>query len=202
MLEETTGTQLKNVKNITSNAYLTIAIKNDEKGIYVTGYANNAQDFTKNATTKTKFVKTQEDKKILSVGMTRSGSTQTSALIDETGKIWTVGNNAYGQMGNGTTESLRKPWCIQDNKIDISKNNTINLQVQGDKKQIQYSEILGFNVLTNNPLTPNVTFRTLDSNIATVSNTGIVTAQGTGTTYIELKDEQKEIIAKIKINVI
>ncbi len=201
MLEETTGKQLKNIKNITSNAYLTIAIKNDEKGIYVTGYANNAQDFTKNVTTKTKFVKTQEDKKILSVGMTRSGSTQTSALIDETGKIWTVGNNAYGQMGNGTTESLRKPWCIQDNKIDISKNNTINLQVQGDKKQIQYSEILGFNVLTNNPLTPNVTFRTLDSNIATVSNTGIVTAQGTGTTYIELKDEQKEIIAKIKINV-
>ena len=133
--------------------------------------------------------------------MTRSGSTQTSAIIDETGKIWTVGNNAYGQMGNGTTESLTRPWCIQDNKIDISKNNTINLQVQGDKKQIQYSEILGFNVLTNNPLTPNVTFRTLDSNIATVSNTGIVTAQGTGTTYIELKDEQKEIIAKIKINV-
>ena len=32
------------------------------------------------------------------------------------------------------------------------------------------------------------------SNIATVSNTGIVTAQGTGTTYIELKDEQKMCI--------
>ncbi len=91
--------------------------------------------FHKNATTKTKFVKTQEDKKILSVGMTRSGSTQTSAIIDETGKIWTVGNNAYGQIGNGTTESLTRPWCIQDNKIDISKNNTINLQVQGDKNK-------------------------------------------------------------------
>ena len=44
--------------------------------------------------------------------MTRSGSTQTSALIDETGKIWTVGNNAYGQMGNGTVQNLITPWCI------------------------------------------------------------------------------------------
>ncbi len=35
-----------------------------KKGIYVTGYANNAQDFTKNATTKNKVCKkTQEDKK-------------------------------------------------------------------------------------------------------------------------------------------
>ena len=154
MLRKTHEEEINRATNIIVEKNRVIAVKNDEKGIYVTGYANNALDFTKNATTKTKFVKTQEDKKILSVGMTRSGSTQTSAIIDETGKIWTVGNNAYGQMGNGTTESLRKPWCIQDNKIDISKNNTINLQVQGDKKQIQYSEILGFNVLTNNPLTP------------------------------------------------
>ena len=54
-------------------------------------------------------------------------------------------------------------------------------------------------IISNCQDNENVTFRTLDSNIATVSNTGIVTAQGTGTTYIELKDEQKEIIAKIKI---
>ena len=115
MLEEETNAPIKNVKTIKAGGYLTIAIKNDGKGIYVTGYSNYAQDFTTNTTTKTKLVKTQEDKQILSAGMTKSTSVQTSAIIDQTGKIWTVGYNGYGQIGNGTTESLKKAWCIQNN---------------------------------------------------------------------------------------
>ena len=201
MLEEETNAPIKNVKTIKAGGYLTIAIKNDGKGIYVTGYSNYAQDFTTNTTTKTKLVKTQEDKQILSAGMTKSTSVQTSAIIDQTGKIWTVGYNGYGQIGNGTTESLKKAWCIQNNQIDVSKNNTINLQTKGDQKQIQYTEKLGFNILTNNQLIPKVTFRTLDNKIATVSSTGIITAQELGTTYIEIKDEEKDITARVKVNV-
>ncbi len=55
--------------------------------------------------------------------MTSSNDYQTGAIADQDGMVYTVGLNDYGQMGNGTIESLITPWCISKKKINVKKNN-------------------------------------------------------------------------------
>ena len=46
-------------------------------------------------------------------GMRESGS---NYFIDNKGKVYTWGNNYYGQLGDGTNEDINVPICITDNK--------------------------------------------------------------------------------------
>ena len=48
--------------------------------------------------------------------ITKSGIKQTfyNGFIDKDGKVYTCGDNYYGQLGNGTTEDSNTPICISD----------------------------------------------------------------------------------------
>ena len=50
--------------------------------------------------------------------------------------VYTVGLNDYGQMGNGTIESLITPWCISKKRINVEKN-IINFEKSGEQEQIK-----------------------------------------------------------------
>lgn len=52
--------------------------------------------------------------KDISVASARYNSNETVILADSNGKVWTCGDNEYGQLGNGTFDNVDTPICISD----------------------------------------------------------------------------------------
>ena len=77
--------------------------------MYAVGRNNYGQLFTKDTSTKYKVVEVEKDKDIIAGTITSSNDYQTGAIADQDGMVYTVGLNDYGQMGNGTIESLITP---------------------------------------------------------------------------------------------
>ena len=200
MLEKSTNSKIQNVKHIYAGGYGVMAI-DGSNNLYVAGYANYAQNFTETTTTRSRLHKLENVGKVLSASLTKSTSAQTGAVINSKGKVLTVGYGANGETGSEVTENIVKSWCIQKSEFDISKNSVINLEVKGNQKQIEYSRLMGFNLLTNQFIDKDISFKSLDTSIATVSSTGLVTAQGFGTTYIQLTDSKNDLVAKVRVNV-
>ena len=200
MLEESTASKIQNVKHIYAGGYGVMAI-DGSNNLYVAGYANYAQNFTEKTTTRSRLHKLENVGKVLSASLTKSTSAQTGAVINSKGKVLTVGYGANGETGSEVTENIVKSWCIQKSEFDISKNSVINLEVKGNQKQIEYSRLMGFNLLTNQFIDKDISFKSLDTSIATVSSTGLITAQGFGTTYIQLTDSKNDLVAKVRVNV-
>ena len=59
-----------------------------------------------------------------------------------------------------------------------------------------------FNLLLNEVPDNTCVFKSADENVATVDeNTGVVTAVGTGTTFVKLYNGKNELYAAVKVNV-
>ena len=125
---DSSSAQLKNVNHIYSAGYATFATKN-ENGLYVTGYASCAQNFTQSTSTRKYLYKTQENKKIIAMALTRSTGKQTGIIVDDKGYIFTVGYNGNGEIGNGTVENRTKEWELTGLKVNVDQNNIINLKI-------------------------------------------------------------------------
>lgn len=56
-----------------------------------------------------------------SMGCSNMGvaTASTAIVIDENGKVWTWGDNSYGELGNGTKTASTIPVCISDDKNDV-----------------------------------------------------------------------------------
>ena len=104
------------VKDIEANGYTSIlSIKptttgtegnlSQTAGIYVTGYNNYGQLFNQDTKTLTSLTKVQEDKNIITMASTQNISSQTAAIVDDSGLVYTVGYNGNGELGNTTTTS-------------------------------------------------------------------------------------------------
>lgn len=111
------------------------------------------------------------------------------------------GYNAEGEIGNGTTEEIHIPFNITNSKIKVESDKIINLQAKGNTSQIRYSREMGLNLLTSRFLSESIEFKSLDEDVATVSSSGLVTAVGTGTTYIRITDKVNDIYGSVKVNV-
>ena len=138
VIDEDTNQQITGVSHILVSGYMTMAIKND-KSLYETGYAAYSQNFSKTNTTRTKMHKVFEGKNIIAMGATKELTNQTGAVVDDKGRIWTVGYNAEGEIGNGTTETTGTPTCITNSKLDTSSDKIVNLKVNGDQHQITFN---------------------------------------------------------------
>lgn len=146
---DSSSAQLKNVNHIYSAGYATFATKN-ENGLYVTGYASCAQNFTQSTSTRKYLYKTQENKKIIAMALTRSTGKQTGIIVDDKGYIYTVGYNGNGEIGNGTVENRTKEWELTGLKVNVDQNNIINLKNAGDTSKIKYDVSMKLNLLTDN----------------------------------------------------
>lgn len=88
MLDES-GAEITGLNHIHGSGYLSFATKN-ENGLYVSGYANQYQNFTNSNVAINKFKKVLDNKKIIAMAVTRNPEYQTAAVVDGEGKVWTV----------------------------------------------------------------------------------------------------------------
>ncbi len=156
--------------------------------------------FTKDTSYKTYATPVETDKDILTMALTRNyDGYNTGAIVDQDGKVYTVGYNANGEMGNETTQNLTTPWCISKLKIETN-TNIINYKNIGDnsEKKITYKMTMGFNLIKDSIEGGTYKFSTIDEKIATVSENGTVTATGIGTTFIKIHNIENNIWAAIK----
>ena len=171
-------------------------------GMYVTGFNGRATLFTRDTVNRYYATEVETEKSLLTVGSTRNISgNQTAAIVDTDGMVYTVGHNEQGQMANGTVENLTDPWCISNVKIEINPD-VINYKNVGENSHTIVPTIgMTFNLLKDNLVNQNFEFQSMDSNIATVSANGQVTATGIGTTYIRVHNVQNDRYSKVKVNV-
>ena len=79
---------------------------------------------------------------------TQSISSQTSAIVDDSGLVYTVGYNGYGAMGNKTTTSTTEPANISEASLEVNTRKIVlNLETNNLSKQIEAKTDLGFNLL-------------------------------------------------------
>ena len=191
------STDLTGGKHIVASGDVTYVVANDG-GMYVMGSNSYGQLFTSNTAKNNYARKIKEGKNILAAIATRNG--KTGIFADVEGTVYTVGANNYGQLGNGTTESLVEPICISEKKINVDKN-IINFNKPEETETITYSTTMAFNLIKDEIPSLTCVFKSLDNEIATVDENGLVTAKGIGTTYIQLCNSDNLIYAAVKVNV-
>ena len=122
-------------------------------------------------------------------------------MADIDGMVYTVGYNAYGTMGIGDNVTLTIPMCISNVRMNVNPS-IINYSKIGETgEKITYNLKAGFNLISESIAQGEVTFKSIDSSVATVDENGIVTAQGEGTTYIRVYNKNTDTYASVKVNV-
>ena len=118
----------KKIINIYTNKYTIVALDSDGK-VYTWGYNYSGQ--LGNGTNQDSNIpicisdienSTLKGKHIKDICMNES----TVVALDDRGKVYTWGDNDYGQLGNGTNENSYEPICISD--IEESELKDRNIQ--------------------------------------------------------------------------
>ncbi|MGN0106776.1 MAG: RCC1-like domain-containing protein, partial [Hominilimicola sp.] len=124
------------------------------------------------------------------LSMTSSVNGYHSAYADINGDVWAFGNNSKGQTARqDVTQNVYNAELVGSDLI-IKLDDTEILQKANDAPYNLAEHIkgyFGFNLYKENttPVLSN-TYKSLDENIATVDSDGMVTAVGTGETYIQI----------------
>ena len=122
------------------------------------------------------------------------------AIIRKDGSIWIIGQNTYGQLGNGTTTNANY----------LTKIGTTEVQLNIRNEYIKIGETLDIDVLNEssfNVLIPEKanqsdwTWTSSNEDVATVDNNGIVTGKEIGHTTITGYNSKTGAKAKAIINV-
>ena len=117
----------KNIKNISTNRYTVCAIDDNGK-VYTWGenvYGQLGNGTTTNSSMPICISDTENSvlkgKNIKNISTNR----YTVCAIDDNGKVYTWGENVYGQLGNGTTTNSSMPICISDTENSVLKGKNI-----------------------------------------------------------------------------
>ena len=190
---------VKNIKDIAANGYSSMVYVKDTSventqndtnktsGLYVAGYNNYGQLFTKNTTKQMYLTKVQENNNIITMASTKNTSYQTSAIADDLGLVYTVGYNGNGEMGDDSTTTTTEPTNISEASLKVNPTKIVlNLNSSNISEKIEANTDLGFNLLYSEVTNEEVTFKSQDAKIASVDNDGVVTGNTYGTTTIEV----------------
>ena len=143
-----------------------------------------------------------------------------SVALKSDGSVWAWGYNSYGNLGDGTTEQKNYPVQVvfgyvkhlkvekgtlvragSTQAVDIH-DGTLMLRSGSITTAMRAGEILaldtagirgkgGFNLLTDGTYAPKkLTYRTVNSDIAKISDSGVITAKKAGTAYVIVSDEE------------
>ncbi len=156
----------------------------------------------KDTSYKTYATPVETDKDILTMALTRNyDGYNTGAIVDADGMVYTAGYNAEGEIGDGTKQNTTTPTCISKVKLQATPS-VINYQKAGDTgSKITCKTTAGFNLLYDKLEQTSCKFTSSNENVATVSEDGIVTATGTGKTYIKEYNQGTGAHAAVKVNV-
>ena len=122
-----------------------------------------------------------------------------SMFIKEDGTVWAMGDYYHGTSANRTTSNSIIPvqigkqnFSIIDNDIAVNKNNT---------KQLNINSQFEYNAFKDNISNKNYTYKSLNTDIATVDETGKVTGKEIGTTWVKVTDteslEEQVVIIRV-----
>ena len=187
----------------------TSAIMTSDGKVYETGYNKNGQlsDGTTTNSNKFKLLLNNDNTEVTDaivipekIGDATNVFHTLFALIRKDGTIWTVGNNTYGQLGNGTT--LNATYLTKVG-ADEAKLNVRNEYIKiGDKLEIKVTEGESINAFIQDASNKGSwTWISSNEDVATIDNNGTVTGKTIGYTTITGYNTKTSAKAKAIINV-
>ena len=204
-----TGTELiDKVIDIGASEENTIVKTIDEQGkehILITGYNGEGQLGNGTITNESSLIPVNnedntQEKEGLDILPDNSRSTNNMGYIDKQGNVWTVGLNTYGAIGDDTLYQRKNIVKIGEDLL-IPEEFVFTMK-QNDTKQINVDLENSFNVYIKEKEQLSLEYESLDTNIATVNEQGLVTAIGEGRTSIKVQDKTKNIQTVIIIKVL
>ncbi len=190
------------------SSMLKLQDKDGKTKIYATGLNDNYQLGDGTNTNSLFFIPVKdennvEDAKGLDILPSNSAlqeKTGNAGYIDVNGNVWTVGANAYGQIGDDTLYTRQN--IVQIGELALKTDEPIIQLSENQEKQIKVHVEDTFNVYIKDVTLGEVKYKSLDESVVTVDNTGKLTAKGVGETLVKVKDVSRDIEIGILVKVI
>ena len=103
-MTDKSGSQIKNVKEIYAQGSNSVVITEDGT-VMAVGNNKYGHLIQGNSSTVKRLTKVNIDCEVKNIAITKHATLQTTAYVDEIGRIFTVGYSGNGELGNGTTEN-------------------------------------------------------------------------------------------------
>ena len=135
--------------------------------------------------------------KIISV----SAGNNTTVVAREDGKVWTIGQNNYGQLGDSSV-SNKKEFVCKSKPILLFEETPIRIKGIGNTKNAQVNMSQGFNLLYNKVDNTDFTYEIKNTKVATVDKTtGKITSVKKGKTSNQIEITSKKNFQFFKKNI-
>ena len=113
----------------------------------------------------------------------------TTVVAREDGKVWTIGKNNYGQLGDSSVSNKKEFVCISK-PILLFEETPIRIKGIGNTKNAQVNMSQGFNLLYNKVDNTDFTYEIKNTKVATVDKTtGKITSVKKGKTSLTVTDK-------------
>ena len=104
-MTDKSGSQIKNVKEIYAQGSNSVVITEDGT-VMAVGNNKYGHLIQGNSSTVKRLTKVNIDCEVKNIAITKHATLQTTAYVDEIGRIFTVGYSGNGELGNGTTDTF------------------------------------------------------------------------------------------------
>lgn len=200
----TEAVELENIVQISAGNATSFAITKEGK-VYATGLNTSGQlgleDRTSPITTFTEVQDETGEGLLQNVVFLTKGPSNTinSGYILKDGTVWASGIGLSGQLGN---EEYLDYNNVVKMGVDALKAKEDNIRIQkGNTNQIDISLNLGFNAYSNTSELNKGTlkYESLNTSVASVSSTGLITAVDIGTTKIKITDTVNNLTEYVNV---
>lgn len=190
-------TNISNVQEISAGKNHTLITTKDKK-LYATGSNLLGQLAKSNKETTTQW---EEVASLTNVYEIAAGNTYSMAITND-GKVYGWGDYYHGTTDIRTSTNSEIPvqvghdaFLVKENEMVIPIDAIQNVNIQ---------DTFELNVWEDKNGTPSYTFASVNDQIASVDNTGMITAKAIGTTWVKVTDnvtnEQQVVVVKVVQN--
>ena len=180
MKNSSNNDEMTDVIEITAGRYSALVITKDGK-VYGCGYNGHGNLGNNKAETKRNtLVEATDYQNATTISATRYNTVSS----DINGEVYTWGYNGYGQLGNGTYDAIYKPTSINKEVMNVEPHSA-TISVDEDV-ELFGSLNNSFNLIEDVIDSENITYESVNTEIATVSEKGIVTGKKLGRTQIKV----------------
>ena len=215
--DTTNRTTFTQIKDKEGNAYKAKTIKagvrslqfiGEDGKVYVTGYNGYGQvgDKTTTSAVYPKVMVNADGTEVTDAIAIAPGTCyvdsapRNHAILRKDGSIWIIGQNSYGQFGNGTTTNAN--YFTQTGETEVLLNKRNEYIKIGEKLDIDVLSESSFKAfIPDKTNQSDWTWTSSNEDVATVDNQGIVTGTGIGYTTITGYNSKTATKAKAIINV-
>ena len=215
--DTTNRTTFTQIKDKEGNAYKAKTIKagvrslqfiGEDGKVYVTGYNGYGQvgDKTTTSAVYPKVMVNADGTEVTDAIAIAPGTCyvdsapRNHAILRKDGSIWIIGQNSYGQFGNGTTTNAN--YFTQTGETEVLLNKRNEYIKIGEKLDIDVLSESSFKVfIPDKTNQSDWTWTSSNEDVATVDDQGIVTGTGIGYTTITGYNSKTATKAKAIINV-